>query len=133
MTGITIKDGASEFRISLQGRFTDAAVQEVRAVWVKKLSDCMNTRITVDISEMTDYDAAGRKLLREMHNHGIHFAASTPASLVLLSEISSPKRLSVTMLPEQHADRSAPRLSPSQSETVQKATKARAAGKPIVR
>ena len=44
--------------------------------------------------------AAGRKLLRDMYLHGVHFAAATPASLVFLSEISSPKRRSITMLPE---------------------------------
>lgn len=77
-------------------------------MWVDKLAECLPTRFTVDISDLTDYDAPGRKLLREMHHHGIHFAASTPASLVLLSEISSPKRWSVTMMPEQPADRGQP-------------------------
>jgi hypothetical protein len=111
-----IQDGAVEFRISLKGRFAGAPVQEARRIWVEKLAECLSTRFTVDISELTDYDAAGRKLLREMHLHGIHFAASTPASLVLLSEISSPKRWSVTMLPDQQNDRTVPKIRPATLE-----------------
>lgn len=117
MRTIKIIDGAAEFRVSLEGRFAGSAVPEVRRMWVEKMAECLATRFTVDISELTDYDAAGRKLLREMHHHGIHFAASTPASLVLLSEISSPRRWSVTMLPEQPPERPVTRPRPAASES----------------
>lgn len=131
MKSINIQDGAAEFRVSLKGRFAGLAVQEIRQIWTAKLAECLSTRFTVDISELSDYDAAGRKLLRDMHHHGIHFAASTPASLVLLSEISSPRRLSVTMLPEQQNDRSVPKLRPGLAEIAEKvpAPKPIAAGK----
>lgn len=112
MANIKIQDGADEFRISLTGRFAGPAVQDVRRIWTEKLAQCLSSRLTVDISELSDYDAAGRKLLRDMHHHGIHFAASTPTSLVFLSEISSPRRGSVTMLPEHQNDRAV-----SKSET----------------
>jgi hypothetical protein len=117
MRTIEIRDGAAEFRVILKGRFAGPAVQEVRRMWVEKMAECLPTQFTVDISDLSDYDAAGRKLLREMHLHGIHFAASTPASLVLLSEISSPKRLSVTMMPEQPSDRPAAKPRPAASDT----------------
>lgn len=123
---VKIQDGAAEFRVSLKGRFAGSAVQEVRRLWVEKLSECLSTRFTVDISELSDYDAAGRKLLREMYLHGIHFAASTPASLVLLSEISSPKRWSVTMLPEQSTEHSVPKIRPTSTEALEKAQRPKA-------
>ena len=104
MANIKIQDGANEFRISLTGRFAGASVQEVRRTWTKKLAECSSSRLKVDISELSDYDGAGRKLLRDMYRHGIDFAASTPASLVFLSEISSPRRGPITML-SQHTDR----------------------------
>jgi hypothetical protein len=113
MRTIEIRDGAAEFRITLTGRFAGPAVQEVRRMWIEKLAECLPAQFTIDISDISDYDAAGRKLLREMHLHGIHFAASTPASLVLLSEISSPKRLSVTMMPEQSGDRTVAKPRPA--------------------
>lgn len=105
MTKVKLQDGAAEFRISLIGRFAGAPVQEVRQAWMKKLEERRSSRVTVDISALTDYDAAGRKLLRDMYLHGIHFAAATPASLVFLSEISSPRRRSITMLPEHPPER----------------------------
>lgn len=121
MRTIEIRDGAAEFRIVLRGRFAGPAVQEVRRIWVEKLAECVPTRFTVDISDLSDYDAAGRKLLREMHHHGIHFAASTPASLVLLSEVSSPKRWSVTMMPDYPADRTGVKARPAASDTAETA------------
>ena len=114
MTNIKFSDGADEFRISLAGRFAGPSVQEVRRTWTEKLAECLSRRITVDISSLSDYDASGRKLLRDMYRHGIRFAAATPASLVLLSEISGPKRGEVVMLPDRHTDR--PTNKPPSSE-----------------
>jgi hypothetical protein len=112
MTNVKIQDGADEFRIFLTGRFADVSVEEVRRAWTEKLAECLSRRFTVDISALSDYDAQGRKLLREMYHHGIHFAAATPASLVFLSEISSPRRRgSVTMLPEEQGERRVPKPS----------------------
>jgi hypothetical protein len=104
MTNVKIQDGADEFRIFLTGRFAGGAVEEVRRTWIEKLAECLSRQFTVDISALSDYDASGRKLLHEMYHHGIHFAAATPASLVFLSEISSPRRRSITMLPQEPGD-----------------------------
>ena len=107
MTNVKIQDGADEFRIFLTGRFAGISVKEVRQTWTDKLAECRSSRFTVDISGLSDYDAQGRKLLRDMYHHGIHFAAATPGSLVFLSEISSPRRGNVTMLPDESRDQSA--------------------------
>ena len=109
MENITFFDGADEVRISISGKFAGVSVREVKETWTKKLAEGCSRRFTVDISALSDYDASGRKLLREMYHHGLNFAAGTAESLVFLSEISSPRWGRVTMLPEQTPDRIGPK------------------------
>jgi hypothetical protein len=85
----TIHDGAYDFRITLRGKFAGISVSEVESCWKALLSRPSASRCTVDISDLTSYDSAGRKLLRRMHQHGTTFAAATPLSLVLLNEITT--------------------------------------------
>src|SRR4051794_910323 len=49
--------------------------------------------VTVDVSGLTGYDNAGRKLLRYMYGHGTKIAAANASSLLFLGEITAtPKR-----------------------------------------
>ena len=78
LTEITINDRADEFRVAIAGKFAADCVREVEAKWRSVLSEAHSRRFTVDISRITGFDVAGRKLLRDMYQHGAVFAASTP-------------------------------------------------------
>lgn len=129
MTKVQFRDGAVEYRITLNGRFAGTSVAEVRQAYFNKLDERRSSRITVDISALTDYDAAGRKLLRDMYLHGVHFAAATPASLVFLSEISSPRRGSITMLSDLPAGQAPQLVEPPIPRVAKSTLKSRTAGK----
>ena len=88
MATFKIHDGADEFRVDIAGRFAGGCVEEVRTAWQEALNKTLPRYFTVDLTRISGYDAAGRKLLRDMHQHGTQFAAGTPEALVLLQEIS---------------------------------------------
>jgi hypothetical protein len=76
----------------VQGRLAGDVVPELAQTWAPALAEALPRRLTLDISYMDNYDAAARRLLREMHGHGTEFAAATPLSLVFLAEITAEKR-----------------------------------------
>jgi hypothetical protein len=99
MAKIRVYDRADEFRFEILGKFAGGCVDDVAAEWTAALPESFHRKFTVDISGMTGYDAAGRKLLRTMHQHGTQFACATPLSLTFFSEISAPfKNGQITMI-----------------------------------
>jgi hypothetical protein len=86
---VTIHDRADELRFEILGHFAGDSVSELATKWVLSLPNSFHRKFTVDISGMTDYDAAGRKLLYRMYRHGTQFACGTPQSLIFLKEIST--------------------------------------------
>lgn len=107
---LTIYDNADEYRIEIVGNFMDNAVRDADQNWRKALSENLQRKITVDISQLSDYDSSGCRLLRKMHQHGTVIAAATPRSLVFLQEITaSPRRgpalVRQTAAPNQEAGR----------------------------
>jgi hypothetical protein len=80
-------DRADEFRIEIIGNFVGACVHELESQWRLALSKSPRT-VTVDISRLTGYENAGRKLLRYMSGHGTKIAAANPNSLIFLGEIT---------------------------------------------
>ena len=90
MATFKIFDRAGEFRVELVGRFAGACVHELRTAWQDALRKTLGQRFTVDLARISGWDAEGRKLLRDMHQHGTEFAAGTAQALVLLREISTP-------------------------------------------
>jgi hypothetical protein len=96
---LKVYDRADEFRFEILGKFAGSCVDDVAAQWTAKAPESFHRKFTVDISAMTGYDYAGKKLLREMLRHGTQFACSTPLSLTFLSEISAPlKHSGVTLI-----------------------------------
>ena len=85
-------DRAAEFRIEIVGRLAGEGVQDIRHAWEEALREAAPRRFCVDISRLSGYDAAGRKLLADMYRHGTEIAARTPSSLVFLNEIASTPR-----------------------------------------
>jgi hypothetical protein len=121
---LKFKDGADEFRVTIIGKFSVDYVHEVESRWRSVLSEVHSRRFTVDISGLSGFDPAGRRLLREMYHHGAVFAASTPLSLVFLNEISAPRRRGVMIMPE--------KLSESQPEQESKPVQRQTEPKPFL-
>jgi hypothetical protein len=96
---IKIQDRAHEFRLTVEGRLAGEGVKEVASLWAAALAEALPRKITVDISLLTGYDAAGRKLLRQMELHGTDLAASTPESLFLLADATTRRRGVTVMEP----------------------------------
>jgi hypothetical protein len=86
---ISIYDGADEYRIEIAGNFAEGAVGDVDRNWRKALAENSPRKITVDISQLNDYDKSGCNLLRRMHRHGTVIAAATPRALIFLQEITT--------------------------------------------
>ena len=98
MATFKIFDRADEFRIEIIGRFAGNGVEEVRQCWEEALRQTVPRRLSVDISRLSGYDLAGRKLLNEMYRHGTELAARTPSSLVFLNEISTLPRAAAPVI-----------------------------------
>lgn len=93
MAVLNYHDGADEFRIEIVGNFVGACVHEVEWRWRVALSEASPRIVTVDISGLTGYENAGRKLLQYMYGHGTKVAAANSNSLIFLGEITAiPKR-----------------------------------------
>ena len=90
MGRIKFRDRANEFRATISGKFAGELVSELERAFRRVRQEQGGRRITVDITHITGYDLAGRKLLQELHHHGVRLAAGTPLSLVFLQEISIP-------------------------------------------
>ena len=89
---VKIHDRADEFRIELIGKFSGDVVDEIASSWKASLAGTFSRKCTVDISRLSGYDARGRKVLREMYQHGTQFAAGNPVALAFLNEISTSER-----------------------------------------
>lgn len=76
MLRITIAETATEQRWTLEGRFVQPWVGELRTCW-KKRNRAQNGRAcTVDLREVTFIDNGGLRLLRTMSKDGTHFIAT---------------------------------------------------------
>lgn len=107
---IKLHDRADELRIEMAGRLQGESVERVAQAWRGALQETPPRRCVADISRLSGYDPAGLKLLRDMYHHGTQIAASTPASLVLLSEIAAPRRRGPALVREKPPGReTAPR------------------------
>ncbi|HEX4772693.1 MAG TPA: hypothetical protein VH351_17805 [Bryobacteraceae bacterium] len=102
-----VHDRAHEFRIVVQGNLAGDSVRKVADTWASALSEALPRRIVVDISHVTECDAEGRKLLRDMHKHGTDLAAKTTASLAFLADATAPRRPNVSVLPARGPARAA--------------------------
>jgi hypothetical protein len=110
---INFYDGADEYRIEIGGHFADNAVDDVDRNWRKALSENFQRKVTVDISQLSNYDRAGCKLLRKMHQHGTVIAAATPRSLIFLQEITASPPRGPVLLQQAASNRKKPASPPS--------------------
>jgi len=75
MLRITINDGPSEQRWTLQGRLVAPWVAELETTWKKSHNWRDARRCVVDLSDVTLIDDQGEKALRMMSRAGAEFIA----------------------------------------------------------
>jgi hypothetical protein len=123
---IKITDRAHLYRIEIEGRFAGKMVDEVDACWQSALHEAAARTFVIDISDVSGYDNAAAKLLRDMQRHGTTIAARNPRALCFLNEISS-QDLGPTLIyrSEQEAR---PEITPKTATNVPLARRAAAAG-----
>ncbi len=91
-------DTADEFRIQIVGRFAGGGVEEVKRSWEEALRQPSLRRVSVDISRLSGYDTAGRKLLADMYRHGTELSARNASALVFMNEIANIARTPAALM-----------------------------------
>lgn len=94
-------DGPEAFRFVLGGDLAGAAVEELAQAWATATSILKGKELIVDVSAVTDADAAGVDLLIRMRDTGARLIAALPA--VSRSLVRS---LGITAATPEHRSRS---------------------------
>jgi anti-anti-sigma regulatory factor len=76
MLKITIHDTAGQRRIELEGRLAGAWASELEQCWHNARASHPHRQLTVDLTNVTFIDQAGRYLLQLLHRDGVRFVAS---------------------------------------------------------
>jgi hypothetical protein len=76
MLKITVHDAVDQLRVELEGRLAGAWVCELEQCWHTAKAGCLHRQLTVDLTNVTFIDQAGRYLLQLMHRDGVCFVAS---------------------------------------------------------
>ena len=71
-------DSATIFKFVLQGELAGVGVQELEHAWITARSILATKALMVDISGITNADAAGVELLSRMRATGAHLNAALP-------------------------------------------------------
>ena len=66
MLKITISETETTMRMKLEGRIAGPWAEELNRVWVEKAPVLGSRKMSIDLSEVTYADEAGKKVLREL-------------------------------------------------------------------
>ncbi|HET7441531.1 MAG TPA: hypothetical protein VFJ47_09530 [Terriglobales bacterium] len=70
MLRITIREQADSTAICLEGRLVGPWVEELKLCWQRTLAQSAGKKLRAELDAVTFVDAAGKQLLREMHQSG---------------------------------------------------------------
>ena len=76
MLKITVQNGSRPATIKLEGKLSGPWVSELARTWDGLTAGNPETAVTVDLSEVTFIDAAGKKLLSSMADRGAQLRAA---------------------------------------------------------
>jgi hypothetical protein len=82
-----LHDGPSAMRFKLAGRLAGSEVAELEQCWRTALSSLGSRRFLIDVSEVTDIDAAGRELMELWERTGGLFVAKSDQSRSFVESI----------------------------------------------
>ena len=87
MLRITVDGHARVLTLRLEGRLEGPWVPEVERCWRTMLDAVNEPTITVDLTDVTYIDVAGRAQLAEMHERGARFIAEDCMTKAVVAEI----------------------------------------------
>jgi len=87
MLKITLENGLQPATIKLEGKLSGPWVDELARAWDKFAVEKPGTTLTVDLSGVTFIDAAGRKLLSSMVDHGAELRAAHLMTKYIVEQI----------------------------------------------
>ncbi len=87
MLKITLENNLQPATIKLEGKLSGPWVEELERAWDKFIEDKPGTTFTVDLSDVTFIDSAGRKLLSSMVDHGAELRAAHLMTKYIVEQI----------------------------------------------
>ena len=75
--------------IALEGRLAGPWVDELRACWLQERARLEPASIQIDLADVVFVDAAGKQLLRSIHEQGAQFSAANLLMRAILEDIAS--------------------------------------------
>jgi anti-anti-sigma regulatory factor len=87
MLRITADDHERVITFRLEGRLEGPWVQELEQCWRSTLDAVNEPTITVDLTDVTHIDAAGKAQLADMHKQGAQFIAGDCMTKAVVEEI----------------------------------------------
>ncbi len=85
---LLVHDSPAEVRFQVSGQLSGSLVSELGQVWSQHQSLVFWQKVVVDLSAVSDCDAAGEQLLARILQNGGQMSARTPISLELLRRVS---------------------------------------------
>ena len=88
MFRITIHHDPACTTIQIEGRLAGPCVPEAEACWRRTLAQRRNPAVRIDLTGVTQIDAAGRAFLAEVSAHGAELVASGCLMRAIVAELS---------------------------------------------
>jgi anti-anti-sigma factor len=87
MLRITVNSNGPLHEVKVEGRIAGSAVEELREVCEKLLADRAQTRVVLDVGEVSFADVAGITLFRDLRSRDVVLVNRTPFLAELLKEV----------------------------------------------
>ena len=84
---IYIHDGATSFRLEIEGSLSRNAARQLEQAWCTASSTIGNRALVVAVGDVCSIDPFGRALLRRLHQAGAQFVARSPLAKTLVGAI----------------------------------------------
>jgi hypothetical protein len=87
MLKITLEKGSRSTTLRVEGRLVGPWVEELKLAWRAAVTDAIDGRVAVDLSDVTFVGEEGKSLLEEMYAEGAKLKASGCVTRRLVDEI----------------------------------------------
>jgi len=88
MLKITVQNGSRPTTIKLEGKLSGPWVSELARAWEGLTATASDKVVTVDLSEVTFIDSAGKELLTSLVDHGAQLRASHLLTKYIVEQIT---------------------------------------------
>ena len=90
MLRITLHESEDPIRMVLEGRVAGPWVEELDRVWVETAPHIESKKLSIDLTNVTYADAAGKRVLRKIFSHsGAELVATSLGIRDLVKEVQS--------------------------------------------